>query len=283
MRSPIWWFGGKGMMTKKLLPLIPEHKTYVEPFGGGASLLLAKKPSPVEVYNDVDSGLVNFFKVLSDPKLFERFYRKVAVLPYSRELYNECRESWQECEDSVERAVRWFVVARQSFSGRFGASWSFAVTKSARGMAGRASWWLSAIEQLPEIHTRLQRVQIEHNDFRKVIKAYDTPETFFYLDPPYVHLTRSSSRYQHELSDADHKDLIELLKNIKGKVLLSGYDNPLYEDLGWHKKQWQTVCHAAGKTRAAKIQGKGSAKKMQPRTECVWMNYENSVLWKNKG
>jgi len=266
-------------MTKKLLPLIPEHKIYVEPFGGGASLLFAKKPSPVEVYNDIDSGLVNFFKVLSDTKLFEKFYRRVAVLPYSRELFYECRESWQEYDDPVERAAKWFVVARQSFSGSFGSSWGFAATHSRCGMAGSVSGWLSTIERLPEIHARLQRVQIEHNDFRKVIKTYDTLETFFYLDPPYVHSTRSSSRYQHELSDADHKDLIELLKNIKGKVLLSGYDNPLYEDLGWHKKQWQTVCYAAGKTRATGIQGEGSAKKMQPRTECVWMNYENSVLW----
>lgn len=107
-------------MVAKLLPLIPPHKIYVEVFGGGASLLFAKEPSPVEVYNDLDSGLVNFFRVLRDPGKFEKFYRKVCFTPYSREEYCFCRDTWGECKDDVERAYRWFVVARMSFSGKFG-------------------------------------------------------------------------------------------------------------------------------------------------------------------
>src|SRR3990167_9651815 len=100
MRSPISWFGGKGHMVKKLLPYCDvPHQIYVEPYGGGASLLFAKRQSPVEVYNDLDGGLVNFFKVLANPDLFARFHRQVALLPHSRQLYNEAREKCQSIEE----------------------------------------------------------------------------------------------------------------------------------------------------------------------------------------
>jgi DNA adenine methylase len=92
MRSPIGWFGGKGNMRGRILPTFPPHKRYVEPFGGGASLLLAKEPVELEVYNDLDHALYEFFTTLADPGEFERFYRRVALLPYSRELYNECQQ-----------------------------------------------------------------------------------------------------------------------------------------------------------------------------------------------
>ena len=141
LRSPILWFGGKGNMVAKLLPLMPPCRRYVEPFGGGASVLMAREPVEVEVYNDLDEDLSSFFRVLADPARFGKFYRRVALLPYSRSIYNECRSTWEACEDPIERAARWFVVARQSFSGRFARSISTAVTGSTRGMSGTTSNW----------------------------------------------------------------------------------------------------------------------------------------------
>lgn len=231
LRSPINWFGGKGNMVAKLLKFIPSHKIYVEVFGGGASLLFAKEPSPVEVYNDIDSGLVNFFRVLRDKDKFQEFYRKVCLTPYSREEYNYCRSTWEDCDDEVERAYRWFIVARMSFSGEFGHSWSFGVKFSRKGMASKCSSWLSIIDKLPDIHERIMRVQIEHKDFRDLIKTYDTKDTFFYLDPPYVPETRRSGKYKHEMTDKDHEDLVEILLTIKGKAMLSGYANIIYKRL----------------------------------------------------
>ena len=119
MRSPIKWFGGKGGFVQNILPLVPKHKIYVEVFGGGASLLFAKTPAPVEVYNDVDSGLVGFFRVLRDKEKAAELWRVACLSPYSREEYGFCRETWEECKDEVERARRWFVVVRQSFGGLF--------------------------------------------------------------------------------------------------------------------------------------------------------------------
>lgn len=274
LRSPIWWFGGKGNMVAKLLPLIPPHRIYVEPFGGGASLLFAKKPSPVEVYNDLDSGLVNFFRVLRDPKKFERFHRLVSLTPYSREEYDFCRKTWETCEDDVERAYRWYVVARMSFSGRFGSSWSSVVTASYRGMAGTTSKWLSTIEMLPAIHARMMRVQIEKADFRRILERYDTPETFFYLDPPYVPETRKAGEYKHEMSLEDHHDLVDRLLRLEGMAMLSGYAHDVHrplEEAGWRRIDFGTACNATGRTRQTGILGVGAAKAKQKRIESVWL------------
>jgi DNA adenine methylase len=281
----ILWFGGKGNMLAKLLPIINgiKHTTYCEPFGGGASILLNKQPSKVEVYNDLDSGLYDFFSVLANPEQFEKFRRRVSLLPYSRQLYYDCCDTWQQEADIIERASKWFVVARQSFSGRFGSGWSFAVTASRRNMAETCSKWLSCIEHLPEVHTRLQRVQIENIDFKKCIDCYDTDETLFYLDPPYLAETRSAGGYKHELTAVDHAELIEILLNLRGQAVLSGYPNEIYNRLtqsGWEYREYETACHAAGKTRNSNLQGKGAALENAARTEAVWIkrNSDNNLF-----
>ncbi len=272
LRSPIRWYGGKYYMVKNLVPLLPPHITYVEVFGGGAQLLFAKPPSPVEVYNDIDSGLVNFFRVLRDPRKFKRFYRLVSLTPYSREEYYFCRATWQQCKDDVERAYRWFVAVRMSFAGA-NQSWGFVVSRSFRGMAGTVSSWLSIIEMLPEIHQRVMRVQIEHRDFRDIFPLYDTSETLFYCDPPYVPETRKLRKvYPHEMTLGDHKDLVAILLNIQGMALLSGYRHPVYDPLeqaGWKRLDFSIPCRSIGVTKA--IVGKGI--RTRPlRTESVWIS-----------
>lgn len=273
--SPISWLGGKSRMVNKLLPMLPEHRVYVEPFGGGGSLLLGKEPSPVEVYNDLDSGLVNFFRVLRDPALVGQLIFKASATPYSREEYSHCLATWESCEDPVERAYRWFVVSRFSFGGIFGNSWGSSVSASTRGMAQVASSWLSAVQRLEIVHQRIMRIQVDNQDFRKVIPRYDTPNTLFYVDPPYVPATRKGGKYRHEMSLDDHRALVDLLLALKGMALLSGYEHAVYRPLekaGWKKRSWQTVCCVAGRTRHNGLQGKGQAKAKQSRTECVWIS-----------
>lgn len=274
LRTPIQWFGGKGQMKSRITPLLEHipHQRYCEPFGGGASILLSKDPVELETYNDLDSGLYNFFTVLADPETFEQFYRRVALLPYSRELYNDCRATWRDEIDKVKRTVKWYVVARMSFSGKFGASLSTATSETTTGRAKTVTDWLSIIKLLPEIHARLQRVQIENADALTVLTRYDTPETLFYCDPPYVMSTRKAGGYAHEMTDADHAALIERLKQVDGFVVLSGYDNPLYDALGWQKLSWQTMSNAAGRTRNSGLQGKGNVTAKQQRTETLWFN-----------
>lgn len=277
LRSPIPWFGGKGILAPKLLPLFPEHRIYVEPFGGAASLLCAKEPSPVEVYNDLDSGLVNLFRVIRDPEQFERFRLLAALTPYSREEFNRFRKTCDETQDDVIRAYQFFVLARMSFAGQPGHSWGSSVTTSNRGMVEAASRYLAAIDRLPEVHQRLMRVQIEHADFRHILKRYDTPETFFYLDPPYIPETRRGGGYRHELSAGDHADLVDLLLGLQGKAMLSGYRHAILTELerhGWRRVDFATSCFAVGRTRHTGVLGKGSAALKYRRVESVWLNYE---------
>lgn len=264
-------------MTAKLLPLIPPHRTYVEPYGGGASLLFAKAPSLVEVYNDLHHGVVDFFRVLRDPELFTRFYHLAALTPYSRYEWNYCKSTWHEVDDPVERAYRWFVMQRQSFAGTGQGAWGHVIQDSCRGMAGTVSGWLSVLSNLPECAERMMRVQIECIDGLDCIAKYDTKQTFFYIDPPYPQATRRGGGYDHEMDDDDHHRLVDKLLCIEGLALVSTYPNPIYERLresGWNVREWAVTCHAAGRTRGTGIQGAGTATKMQPRTEVVYYNYQ---------
>ena len=268
LRPPVSWFGGKQRLAGKLLPLIPAHTTYVEVFAGGAALFFAKEVSPLEVINDLDSGIVNLYRVLRDPEKSEEFRFKVALSPVSREEYEYCRATWWQCEDDVEKTRRWFFVARQSFGGIFGSSFGVSITTGKNGMAGNVSSYLRTIDRLPEISARFMRVQIENKDFREIIKQYDRPKTFFYLDPPYVGDTRKSPKvYAHEMVDKDHQDLVDLLLNLKGKAMLSGYDTGIYKPLegaGWEKRTFKAYCSASTLT------AKDKSYEEKCREECVW-------------
>jgi DNA adenine methylase len=272
--QPLIWIGGKYYLTKHLLPLIPEHFSYIEVFGGAAALLFAKKPSKLEVYNDINSDLVNFFRVLRDENKFKEFYKRVCLIPYSREEFYFCRDTYTDSSlDEIEKAVRFFVAVRQSFSGNI-SSWSYSRSFSRRGMSMVVSAYLNCIETLPEVHERLMRVQIEHDDFRNILKRYDTRDTFFYCDPPYVPETRRDDKYyKHEMTLEDHKELVEILLNLKGKVMLSGYDHEVYrplEENGWIKKSFDVPCHGSLVTRD---ENNNITTRKERRIECVWLSY----------
>ena len=275
LKSPIHWLGGKGKMVSKLLDFFPPHEIYVEAFGGGGSMLFAKNPSNVEVYNDLDSGLVNFFRVLRDPEKFPEFIRMVQLTPYAREEYHDCLDNWENEPDDLKRAWMWYYVARTSFGGKFGAAWGTAVGSSNRGMASTTASWLSTIELLPEIHARLMRVQVENRSYEILLKKYDTPDTLFYLDPPYAPETRVAGEYKHEMSYEDHELLAERIAALEGMVLLSGYNSKAYQpliDAGWTLKSFDVTCSVSGRTRNNGLKGEGvvSASEAQKRTECLW-------------
>lgn len=276
MRSPIIWFGGKGVLARTLIKLFPEHDKYIEVFGGGASLLFAKKPTGFEVYNDLDQDLTNFFRVLRDPTQFQRFLQLVSLTPYSRTEYYRALRTWRSCEDPIGRAFNWYIVARWSFGGRFGAGFGTVTNSCAGGMASTVSRWLGVIEGLPEIHARLVRVQIECQDWRTILERYSGSGSFIYVDPPYVLETRKHGGYVHELTDEDHRELVERLLAYPEKVMLSGYNSPLYAPLeqeGWNRTDIATSCHVAGRVAHSNLKGAGAARTHQPRIESVWRNY----------
>lgn len=271
------WYGGKKYLVARLIPLIPEHRVYVEVFGGGAALLLNKSPSPVEVYNDIDQSLVNFFRVLKHPEKFERLLRFLALTPHSRYEHEYACLHYSNPElDDVERAALFYIAVYQSMNGIPGSSWSRTTWESRRGMALKTSAWLGAVDRLPEIAERLLHVQIENRSFEDILAAYDTPDTFFYLDPPYLPDTRRQTNvYPHEMTIDQHIRMLELVQSVRGKVMLSGYPNPLYDRYlsGWCTMDFQVACRSTVGATAAH----GSHRKSR-RTERLWMNYESSAV-----
>jgi DNA adenine methylase len=261
LRPPVKWHGGKHYLSHRIIAYFPPHETYLEPFGGAASVLLNKPIVPVEVYNDLDQRVTRLFRVLRDHG--EEFRRLVSLTPYSE---IEFKEAEKPADKEIEQARRDFVRWRLSLGGR-GDSFSFTLHRVRRGMADVVSGYLSMIDdQLPLIIERLRRVEIINRPAIEVIRTWDSRETLIYADPPYVHETRhGSSRevYGVEMTEEDHRKLAAVLNKVNAKVVLSGYPSPLYEELyqGWRTVTFDMANHAAG--------GRAKARKQ----ETLWMNW----------
>ncbi len=275
LTQPLKWHGGKGAFNGKLakwiISLMPTHLHYVEPFFGGGSVLLHKDPEGVsEVVNDLNSELMNFWAVLRAPEWFAEFVRCVQAVPFSEAMFKEAKGNHlyaELAESAVNRAVRFFIRCRQSRQGLQKDFATLSRNRTRGGMNEQVSAWLTAVEGLPEIHSRLNRVVIMNSDALSLIRQQDGPETCFYIDPPYMHGTRETTQdYQHyEMTDAMHHKLLCLLCDVRGKFLLSGYPSELYEDFrlerGWKRHEFQIANNASSK--ASK----------EIKTECVWTNY----------
>jgi len=268
-KSPINWFGGKYYMANDIIRLFPKHKVYVEVFGGAGHILFKKEPSEIEVYNDIDSGLYLFFKILRDENKANILKQKLDLTPYSREEFYHCRDTWRDEQDDIEKVRKWYVTAMQSFSAKF-STWSHSKSKSRRGMSQAVSQWLGKIEDnLPKVVERLKVVQIENMDYKDLLKKYDGEDALFYLDPPYIHKTRTSTyRYAHEMEDEQHEEMIDILLHIKGKAILSGYDNEIYNKL--LNNGWKKVFLGEYDKRSEKAINESRSKGQ----EFVWINYD---------
>ena len=249
------WYGGKFTHLDFLVPLLPKDAThFCDVFGGSAAVLLNIGPYPVETYNDIDKELVNFFQTLRNQQ--GDLIKAIGLTPFSREeLAIACQPEKDLTE--LERARRFYIRARQTRTGLAQTSsegrWAHCVLTSRAGMAGSVSRWLGSVEGLPEIAQRLQRVQIENAPAIDVIQRYDTPETLFYIDPPYVHASRGDkAAYRFEMTDEEHCELAECLHNIRGRAVVSGYRTHLYDGLfsGWQRiDAAERRCNSAGTKR----------------------------------
>lgn len=268
----IKWHGGKNYLTKQIIALMRPHVHYVEPYFGGGSLLFAKDPEGIsEVVNDINGDLTNFWKVLQGVTEFAAFRRNVEATPFSETEFVESAamlaERHRGLSPSVCDAVRFFIVCRQSMSGRMKDFAPTSRTRTRRGMNEQVSAWLTAIEGLPAVHARLKRVLIQNREAIDCIKSEDGPDTLFYCDPPYLHETRTAKDvYAHEMKEGEHCNLLAALAEIRGGFLLSGYRSETYDAFAkahrWHRHDFEIDNKAAkGKTKRKMI-------------ECVWSNYK---------
>jgi DNA adenine methylase len=257
--------GGKGLLWRWIVQYLPKSDVYCEAFGGAAHVLLNKEPSKLEIYNDIDGNLVNLFRVVADPKLFRKFLRRVQPLLYARSLYKYCVQTLAEQTDPVERAWRWYVALRQSYSGTAG-SWAYALGYSPKN---RAVDWARGVDKLQDIHARLRHVQIEQLDWRACLERYDQPGIVWYLDPPYPPDVRKETRlYNYELTSDDHAELVDRILKLKGMVAISSYPNRIYAKLkryGWRevRRQWCSTMPQHSITKGLKC---------PPRTEVLYLN-----------
>lgn len=257
------YYGAKNLLLPELLPLLPECDHYVEPFCGSATVLLNRIPSPIETMNDINGDIVNFFRILREHP--DQIVENLWLTPYS---HQEFEQAWEFSDCPIERARRFFIRTQMDLAKaghRKDKSWS----KNKKYVAGGHSYavknFAAKVPGLLNVAERLKMTQIENISADIVLKKYDSPDTLFYCDPPYLPATRNSSNdYRFELTLKDHEDLQQILNNVNGRVALSGYSSP--EMKRWYKG-WR--CHKFIPRKVPMARGSGLV-----RQECLWTNYD---------
>lgn len=250
-RPALRWHGGKYRLREWVISHFPPHVVYVEPFGGAASVLMSKKPARLEIYNDTNSDVVNFFRVLRDPDMAARLKHLLELTPFSRE---EFKRSFEPADDLVESARRFVVRSFQSIGAKEPGQANGWRTRTLNGHNGSPpKVWSNYAAVIPEFTNRLKGAIIECGDWRRIFETYDGRETLFYVDPPYPHCTRASryrATYGHgnELTDADHRELCQRARSLEAHVIISSYRNPIYDEVleGWQVSTTTTRAQSNG-------------------------------------
>lgn len=257
-------FGTRGAVADRIAAEFPEHRIYVEPFGGAASVLLRKPRSYGEIYNDQWSGVVTVFRVLRDPEKSAQLIDLLRLTPFARDEIDNTYETHMRDLSDIEYARRLIFRSFAGFgSGAMNPKYATGFRASCkRSGTTPARDWMNYPPIIEAFVARLQGVVIENVPAADVIPRHDSPETLFYVDPPYVHSTRSQKRrrvreYEFEMTDTDHCLLAAQLRNVAGMVVLSGYPCELYDDLyrGWERLEFAAMADGAS-----------------PRTEVLWFN-----------
>jgi DNA adenine methylase len=228
------YYGSKFRISKWILQHFPKHRHYVEPFGGAANILLLKEPSKLETYNDLNDLIVNFFQTLRTKPT--ELIHQINLTPYSRKEFEFCLQT-DEVSD-LEKSRRLYFRLWLSYQS----SMQTCKGNFRRHKAGRRPVTKDINpENLMVAAKRLKQVVIEHRDALKLIQELDSPDTLFYLDPPYVASTRVVKQaYSHEMANEKHREFAEILFNLQGMAIVSGYPSPLYREL-FEERKWQRV------------------------------------------
>lgn len=282
-RPVLRWYGGKWRIAPWIISMFPPHSTYVEPFGGAASVLLRKPRAYAEVYNDLDDWVVNLFRVLRNEHDAARLIAQLELTPFAREEFEASAElANSPIGDAVEMARLLIVRSFMGFGanahngrstgfrsnthhGRSGDFYGGGNRSSKRNCKGLAHDWANYPAALAFVVERMRGVTIESRDACEVMAQHDSDGTLHYVDPPYLPETRSPANkhdlkyraYRHELTKQDHIRLLECLRNLIGFVVLSGYASHVYDDAlsDWHRSERKTFADGA-----------------RPRTEVIWIN-----------
>jgi DNA adenine methylase len=249
-RPLLRYHGGKWKMADRIISYFPQHRIYVEPYGGAGSVLLQKPRCYAEIYNDLDGEIVNLFRMVRERG--NELAEKLKATPFSRVEY---RLSFEVSEDPMEQARRTVI---RSFMGFGSNSLCRNIQSGFRSNSNRSGTtaahdWQNYPHELHAIIKRLGGVVIENRDALEVMLRHDTEECLHYCDPPYVHETRSAAMhgahgYSHEMTDDDHRKMAAVLNELKGMVIVSGYACSLYDDelfADWRRVEWNALADGA--------------------------------------
>lgn len=260
MRAIMKYPGSKWSIAKWIIDFFPAHHSYLEPFFGSGAVLFNKSRSNIETINDLDGNVVNLFEwIKRDP---EKLAHEIYWTPYSRKVYE--RAFVLTPEDSLSCAVNFYIRLNMGHGFRTTGEkvgWKNDVQGRERAYASQD--WVNLPNKIFQVAERLRGVQIENQSAVELIRRFNFSNVLIYCDPPYVLSTRYGKQYRYEMDNKDQNELLDILMEHKGPVLLSGYDNDLYNDRlrGWHREETTSYFQVCSKKR-----------------EVLWMNYEvNSV------
>lgn len=231
LKTPVTYYGGKQKLVPYILPRIPKHNLYAEPFTGGGAIFFAKEPSEVEVLNDTNKELMNFYRVVQND--FTSLEKEIRITLHSRDLHRKATviNAHPDMFSEVKRAWAVWVLSSQSFSAKLDGNWGYDVkeNRTSRLIQTRKERFTESLA------IRLQDVQLESIDALYIIRSRDSVESFFYCDPPYFN---SDCGHYDGYSEEDFQNLLRALSEIKGKFLLSSYPSPVLlkavKANGWH-------------------------------------------------
>ncbi|MBD5463799.1 MAG: DNA adenine methylase [Lachnospiraceae bacterium] len=256
MKAVIKYPGSKWSIAEWIISFFPEHHSYLEAFFGSGAVLFNKPRSNIETVNDLDGNVVNLFEwIRKDP---EQLAREIYLTPYARQVYDEAFSAVPE--DSLQKAVNFYIRLNMGHGFRTtGEKVGWKNDVQGRERAYAATDWVNLPDKIMQAAERLRGVQIENRPAVELIERFNYPNVLIYADPPYVLGTRHGKQYRCEMEDKDQNDLLDVLLVHKGLVLLSGYDNDLYNDRlkGWHREE--TTCYSQVNSK---------------KREILWMNFE---------
>lgn len=252
--------GAKWGMAKKIVSLMPPHKSYLEPFFGSGAVLFNKPPSAIETVNDIDGEIVNFFRVLQEQP--QRLADAVFLTPYAREVFDDAHEN--RGTSDFDRAYRFAIRFKMGHGFKTYQKTGFKIDVHARERSYCVSCWNRLPEDLVEAALRLKKVQIENRPALDLIRKFNNPNVLIYADPPYLMETRGGKQYRHEMSEQDHLELLDALKQHRGAVILSGYPSEMYQR---ELSGWSVI--------ARKAYNQNS----DQRTEVLWCNFQVPQLF----
>jgi DNA adenine methylase len=264
INAPFGYFGSKNKIALKLCQQLPPHNCWVEAFCGSAALTLRKHSAPIEVINDIDNNVINFFQQLRDN--FDELYRAIELTPYAEQELVAARMAPIDLTN-LEKARRFLVQSMMAVNGVFGedkGGFSYSDSYSRNGHDARVNRWNNLPERLTYVANRLKSVRIENKEAKTLIQRYlNRPATLLYLDPPY--LAERASGYNKDANNEHfHTELLELANKAKCMIFISGYENDLYKSIltaksGWLKKEVETIT-------------KDTKGRSHKRIELIWMN-----------